>query len=882
MHLMCRSATLARHLAMSSRSDAAGLLTLNDIRPYLTNAKQKGNQIIADCPLCGKKGHLYVTEKQSTLMVYCQKCNAPGVDILRAFRRLGAKPQPPEEKPKVDYSKIAPIEDYYHIYRNPDGSEAYRKRRKKWQDGHKAFGFEYIDSDGCKRYAKPDGCNNLYNLDKMAEAAPETLLYVVEGEKCADAMTAQGFLATTTNTGAQKNLKLSDTDKQYLEKFTTKIVIGDNDEKGADYVNAWQGAKVLPLADIWPECPRKGDVADYFEAGGAAEKIAGYEWPEEIKLDDEYIDGLDRKQLADERLMDAVYALNGAYEQQKLLTKLRIRANELGFQRNFDNLWKSYCQNQAAKGIRSDNMTKFPQQLFALRCGEWETGVDGVFRMVQQGNDFKKEYASPIPIMPTEILQNQEDGTEKIRLAYFKDGSWKSIVMPRSKIANKNKILDLADFGVEVNSDNAGQLVKYIANTVALNFDILPRAKSVDHMGWAGNDFVPYTDDIKLDCETEYKTLVDSIATSGTLEEWVDYIKPLRKNLYMRLILAASFASVLIAKVGALPFVLHLWGGTGSGKTVSMMVAASIWGNPAMGKMVRTMNMTVNSMMSTASVLHNLPFFGDELQTIKSRFENYDTLIMRVTEGVDRGRMSNTILQKQRSWLNSFVFTGEEPCTKSQSGGGVKNRVIEIECDQQIIKNGNAVVNFISKHYGCAGKAFIDGLHGMDLATDYNEVIRMVLEVTGTTEKQAMAMALMLQADGIASKVVFNDPGDVLDVRDVADFVKAKDEVDASERAFSIITDIIGANADKFDSVSTDFSGRAYWGRIQSDGEIFINKTVLEHQLEEIGFDFTALKKKWAEAGHLKKTTQGRFSNVYSINGVRANYVILVIEVGVS
>ena len=56
-------------------------------------------------------------------------------------------------------------------------------------------------------------------------------------------------------------------------------------------------------------------------------------------------------------------------------------------------------------------------------------------------------------------------------------------------------------------------------------------------------------------------------------------------------------------------------------------------------------------------------------------------------------------------------------------------------------------------------------------------------------------------------------------------------------------------------------------------------RAVLEHQLEEIGFDFTALKKKWAEAGHLKKTTQGRFSNVYSINGVRANYVILIIEV---
>ena len=148
---MCRSATLARHLAMSSRSDAAGLLTLNDIRPYLTNAKQKGNQIIADCPLCGKKGHLYVTEKQSTLMVYCQKCNAPGVDILRAFRRLGAKHEEPEQ---INYKTAAPTEDYYHIYRLPNGKEQFRKRRRKWADGHKQFTFEHTDADGKKQYEK--------------------------------------------------------------------------------------------------------------------------------------------------------------------------------------------------------------------------------------------------------------------------------------------------------------------------------------------------------------------------------------------------------------------------------------------------------------------------------------------------------------------------------------------------------------------------------------------------------------------------------------------------------------------------------------------------------------------------------------------------------
>lgn len=856
----------------TSRSE----LHLDDIRPYLVGAKQKGSHITATCPLCGKAGHLHIDEKNGTLLVYCQKCNAPGTDILREFRRLGAKPAEPEP---VDYKTVKPVEDYRHIYRNPDGTEAYYKRRRKWADGHKVFSFAYINAEGRTVYTKPEGCNNLYNLDLLAQHR-STKLYIVEGEKCADAMTSAGLLATTSNTGAQKAIKLSATDKALLESYAERIVIPDNDEKGSDYAAAWQGAKVMDITKLWPDCPPKGDIADYFAAGGTAEAIEAYEWPVVLSLDREFFEGCDRFSLIDEALLEAIAALTEPSKRQQVLSMARFRAGELCCKREFESCWKAYLQQQAAKGIRSDNLTKFPQQLFALRCGNWNTSINGVYRAVQVGTEYKNEYASPIPIMPTELLVNVEDETEKIRLAYFKNGGWQSVVVPRSVLANKNKIILLADNGVEVNSDNAGLLVKYLAEVIAMNPDILPRVKSIDHMGWSDAGFVPYTDEVKLDCEDQYKSLVQAVSSKGTLEEWAAYVAPLRQNLYMRLILAASFASVLIAKVGALPFVLHLWGGTGSGKTVAMMVAASVWGNPGMGKMVRTMNMTVNSMMSTASVLHNLPFFGDELQTIKSRFENYDTLIMRVTEGVDRGRMSNTILQKQRSWLNSFIFTGEEPCTKSQSGGGVKNRVIEIECDQQIIKNGNAVVNFIGKHYGCAGRAFIEGIHGMDLAADYNEMIRTVLEVTGTTEKQAMTMALMLQADAIASKVVFDDPGDVLDVRDVADFVKAKDEVDVSERAFSIITDIIGANADKFDSVGTDFGGRAYWGRIQSDGEIFINKTVLEHQLEEIGFDFTALKKKWADAGHLKKTTQGRFSNVYSINGVRANYVILVIEVG--
>lgn len=862
---------------MTVRSNAK--LNLDDIKPYLEGVKNKGGQLVADCPLCGKKGHLYVSEKNGEVLVYCQKCNAPGKDFFKAWRVMGAKH---EELEPMDYKQVKPIEDYYHIYRNPDGTEAYRKRRRKWADGHKVFSFLY-EENGRTQYKKPDNCNNLYNLDSLAEADPETTLYIVEGEKCVDAMTKVGLLATTTNTGAQKNIKLTEVDKSLLDKFKDKVLIPDNDDKGTDYSNAWEGVRVLALPKVWKDCPKKGDVADYFKQGGDVDAIINYEWPVKYELTEEFIKSLTKDQMFNSALMEAINAITEPDERMRIIGLVDCQATVNRCNQNFRKYFQTYMVQQAAKHIRSENMTSFPLQPFQLRCGEWSTGVEGVYHMKQQGGGyntiFVKDYASPIPIMPTEILCNAEDGTEKIRLAYQKEGRWNHLLVARNTVANKQKIINLADNGIEVNSNNAGALVKYLADVVALNPDILPRVKSIDHLGWIDGTFIPYNDDFKLDCEEQYKSLISAIMDKGTLEEWVEFVRPLRENLYMRLILAASFASVLIEKVNALPFVLHLWGGTGSGKTVAMMVAASVWGNPAMGRMVRTMNMTQNSMMSMAAVLRNLPFFGDELQTIKSRYENYDTLIMCITEGVDRGRMnSDSRLQKQRNWLNSFIFTGEEPCTRAESGGGVVNRVIEIECDQQIINNGNAVVNFVGGNFGCAGKAFIEALADENLKEDYNAIMQMLLDFTQTTEKQAMAMALMMQADAIASKAIFNEPGNVLTSEIVAPFLKSKAQVDVAERAYHVVMAIIAENAENFDSGVLQADERfmkTYWGRIRHDGIVFINKNVLSKMLTNNGFDFEAVKKKWCERGYLIRNSQGRFYGAYTLNKVTAYYVRL-------
>ena len=238
-----------------------------------------------------------------------------------------------------------------------------------------------------------------------------------------------------------------------------------------------------------------------------------------------------------------------------MLSLAEQRAQELTVSRQFNKGWQTFLRSKAKAGTVTGNQTNFPEQPLTLNAGDWIADGDGVKRMVRdQYGNLKAEYASHIPVMPLEILQNTGDGTEKIRIGFYKYGRWNKILAPRSTVASNVKIVELADMGLDVTSDNARLLVKYLAEVTALNMDRIPVVKSCRHMGWSGNAFLPYTEDMKLDCESQYQDLIASVSSRGGLQEWIEYTGELRKNKVLRLAMGASFASPLIAKVSALPF----------------------------------------------------------------------------------------------------------------------------------------------------------------------------------------------------------------------------------------------------------------------------------------------------------------------------------------
>lgn len=843
-----------------------GKLELEDIRPYLQGVKQKGAETVATCPLCGKPEHLYIKQDGEKLLLHCQKCNASGTELFKEFRRLGAKHEEPEQ---INYKTAAPTEDYYHIYRLPNGKEQFRKRRRKWADGHKQFTFEYTDADGKKQYKMPADAVILYNLDKLAEATPETTLYVVEGEKCADSMLQHGLLATTSRTGAQKEIKFTPADKAALEKFKLKIIIPDNDEKGAAYAAAFKkyACKILALPDIWEKCPKKGDIADYFAAGGKVEAITGYEWEQE--LTQSYIDSLDIAALLDQKIFKQLLMQNGA-DRIKTLAMLEQRAHKLRIARRFGQAWKAYQADSATPTNSTEHETSFTGQPLALACGEWIANDAGIYRLKQQGDIVKKDYACKMPIMPAAVLRNIETDTEKVQLAFRRTKSqWSKCVFPRSTISNKNKIIELADKGIFVNSDTSAALVTYLGTCLANNAETIPIIQSVERLGWVDSIFVPYAEALALDNDGQGAELARAVHSKGTLEEWAEYIAPLRKqSLYLQIVLAAAFASVLISKVKALPFVLHLWGGTGTGKTVALKVAASVWGNPE--KYMLTLNGTTNALMGTAALLHDLPLLADELQTIKidTNFQNYDKLIMQLTEGKDRARLTQqSTLKEQKTWTNCFIFTGEEPITQSNSGGGTKNRVIELQCKEQIVSKGNAVINFIDSHYGSAGRAFIEHIASKPAETlqqEFQDLQSALLNLSGSSAKQCAALALIALADAYADECIFKDKLQVLDLKQLAGIAKSLAEIDSAERAYRYIMDVIAAKADYLARRGNHGyykpAAGDCWGKITED-YIAINRTRITEELAKQGYSLNSVVDAWKNKGYIMTRSDGRINH---------------------
>lgn len=407
------------------------------------------------------------------------------------------------------------------------------------------------------------------------------------------------------------------------------------------------------------------------------------------------------------------------------------------------------------------------------------------------------------PIMPIKRLINVDTGEVQIEIAFRRgEGGWRTMVVPKTMLSSASMIAGMSAWGVGVDSENAKALVRYFTAVEHLNYNTMPEINSVGRMGWIREDlFSPYMDGLQFDGDPSQKKAFDAVRPWGNYAAWLSVAQKAREgSKAVQIALAASFASALVKPCECLPFLVHLWGSTGAGKTVALKLAASVWACPNdEGGFVRSFNTTAVGLEMAAAFANSLPLCIDELQVVKDR-KSFDDIIYMLAEGIGRVRGAKTGgLQAMRTWRNCTITTGEMPISSSNSGGGAVNRVIEVNYkDEKLFEDPREVVSVITENYGIAGKRFVELLmNNMELARELQRDYFQTLCKSDTTEKQALSASLLLTADHLISLWFFGKKNR-LSPEDIAPYLSSKEEADANSRALEWLYGWIAEHANSF------------------------------------------------------------------------------------
>lgn len=528
----------------------------------------------------------------------------------------------------------------------------------------------------------------------------------------------------------------------------------------------------------------------------------------------------------------------------RLLLSLTDRAGELKVKTKFEKLVSAYkkVEKQIEKEKKEksqpkqsfDNETNFGYGDSEYYCGNWIADNTGVRTFTMMG----EQLACYHPILPVLRLINAETGKEKVKLAFQKGGNWKEVIVDKEVVASNSKIVSLAGYGVSVTSETARALVRFLADVENYNVQLIPTQVSTSKFGWIKDTFIPYGDEVLFDGDRKFKDIFESVQEHGEYEAWLQLARSVRGyGRYEPLVyMAASFASILVKPLDALPFIVNLWGDTGKGKTTALMLAVSIWADPREGKYMTDPSAKRTALEVRDDILNNLPMVIDDLSKCRDAHgDEFTDIIYMLCGGKGRDRSNVSLgLNKSHTWCNAVLTNIERPLATDTMQGGAINRILDFEMEDGNIfrdgNNANSVVRVISRNYGFAGRKFVEVVQDIgfdrirEMQQGYLGRINQAASEKGVEkeEKQSMPLSIMLTVDEIAEEYIFKD-GVRLDFDRCVDALKNKGEVSENERAYDFIMSEVSVNINKFKpDASGEYKGEV-WGAIKDGHAVILN-----------------------------------------------------------
>lgn len=602
----------------------------------------------------------------------------------------------------------------------------------------------------------------------------------------------------------------------------------------------------------------------------------------------EPLNKLDRDSILSENIFTEVFGQEDEIYKARLLISLEDRAAELGVKTKFNELVKTYKRveremrrKERVNPVSSlDNWTNFVGPYENMQCREWIATENGIC-LRNNATGYTDVLACYHPILPVERMKNLETGEEQIKLAYKRNGRWDEIIVPKTMVTSASKIVALSGRGIAVTSENAKFLVRYLADVENANDNYIKVQYSSSKLGWIKGGFLPYDKEIIFDGDNKNRHTYESICEQGNRNTWFEKIGQLRKmgRIEIKFMLSASFASVLMKPLDALPFILDLWGRTEGGKSITLMVAASVWANPAEGAYMKDYQGTDVGLEVVSDLLNHLPLMLDDTSRMtKKVLENLENLVYSLCSGKGKTRSNKELgINRENHWKNLVLTNGEKPLMSYVNQGGAINRILELECgEKKIYDDPQEIVRLLMRNYGFAGKEFIQVIKdiGIDKIRDIQREIQKRLQDDEKMQKQSLSLSVILTADKIVTDYLFKD-GQYIDMEEAKQVLIDRNELSDDERCYRFILDKIAMNPARFDMDSMNIEK---WGAIE-DGYAIIYVTAFNSLCKDGGFAKKSFLS-WANRRGLLRTEANRLDKTKNFGGNRARCVFLKLDDG--
>jgi Superfamily II helicase and inactivated derivatives len=456
----------------------------------------------------------------------------------------------------------------------------------------------------------------------------------------------------------------------------------------------------------------------------------------------------------------------------------------------------------------------------ALDADHMQDKIPDNFKVTPMGvNHIKFTENGPIvtracgcPVYISARLFNADTETESLKITYLHMGQWRNIVVSRSVAIDSRKVITLADRGLAVSSDGPKYLAKYFDDYLFVNPGI-PVQKAVSRFGWRSNEFVfpGLSESVEIDVDDiGSRHAVKGLTPSGELADWINIAQQVRNySPNARFILAAGFAAPLLKLLSQRNFIIHNHGDSMGGKTATLWLAMSIWGDP--NRIIYSFDNTTTSIERRASLFCDLPFGINEREVMSQSKKQQDIspMVYMLAEGKGKGRGGKTGLQELNTWRTIVMTTGEGPLSGASSMDGFMTRTIELEGgplagNAELAKN---LYSFLPQCHGQAGLEFMRTLLTIDRA-DLAGFFREAKDWLGKyypdrLDSHLDALACVMTADYFSGVWIFGTEAITAKSETyemaaaIADKLILRIDASESERAWLEFKDWVGENSDR-------------------------------------------------------------------------------------